>query len=261
VLREMWDDLCRSRELAWRLILRDLSARYRQSFLGYLWAVFPVLLTTLTFTMLRSARVLSIEAGEVPYPLFVLIGATVWQLFAGVLTAVTQSLAGASSLLAKVSFPRVALLLAALGLPLVEFAIRLAVLLAAFRLYGVPPAWGFVLLPLALIPLCALALGLGGLTALANAVARDAGSLVTLALTFWMFVTPVVYPIPQQGTARLFHLLNPVSPFVVAARDLSTRGALSQPELYAGACLAAAAILALGWWAFHSLEPRIAERI
>ena len=67
----------------------------------------------------------------------------------------------------------------------------------------------------------AVTMGLGFLLSLVNGVLRDAGQMVTFILMFWMFLTPVVYPAPKKG-AKLITLLNPVSPFVVAAQDLTT---------------------------------------
>ncbi len=110
------------------------------------------------------------------------------------------------------------------------------------------------------MPLCLFTLGLGLLLALMNAVVRDIGQMVTYGLTFWMFLTPVIYPAPTGGARALINMLNPVSPFVTAAQDLTTRGGLSQPRLYGLGCAVAIAVFLLGWRVFHLAEPRIAER-
>jgi lipopolysaccharide transport system permease protein len=84
---EMGRDLIRSRELIWRLVLRDLSARYRQSVLGYFWTVTPTIVTVVIFSYLNRLRILPIGETEIPYPCYVLLGLTVWQLFASGLAA------------------------------------------------------------------------------------------------------------------------------------------------------------------------------
>lgn len=264
VWQAMTDELWRSLELTWRLFLRDFTARYRQSLLGYVWAVLPVLLTVVTFTWLNRARVLSVGKTTLPYPLFVLLSMTVWQLFAGGLTGATQSLANAGSLIGKINFPRETLVLAAFGQAVVDFLLRSAVVAVAFMLYRVAPSGSIVLIPFALLPLCLFTLGLGFLCALLNGIMRDIGQLITFGLTFWMLLTPVVYPpslSTQHGPRALLALMNPVSPFVVAAQDLSSHGRLTQPAGYSVACALSLAVFLLGWRIFHAAEPRIAERV
>ncbi len=61
LLREMFRDLLASRELAWRLFVRDTSAQYRQSILGYAWAFIPPLVASLPFVFLNSQGVVAIK--------------------------------------------------------------------------------------------------------------------------------------------------------------------------------------------------------
>jgi lipopolysaccharide transport system permease protein len=259
--REMVEELIASRELTWRLFLRDFSARYRQSILGYIWAIVPALVTTATFTWLNRAKVLPIAGTELPYPVFVLLGMTIWQLFANGLTGATQSLVNAGSLITKINFPRETLVLAAFGQSIFEFLIRMVLVAAAFVIFHVMPAWTVILIPLAMIPLCLFTLALGFIFSLLNGVMRDAGQIITFLLTFWMFLTPVVYPAPTHGAKSLINVLNPVSPFVIAAQDLTSRGHLTQPGNYAiGSAISLVAFL-LAWRIFHLTETRIAERI
>ena len=257
--REMAAELVSSRELTWRFLMRDISARYRQSVFGYLWAILPALLTTATFTWLNRTNVLPVKGTDLPYPVFVLLGMSVWQLFATGLTNATQCLVNAGSLISKIGFPRETLVIAAFGQSVFDFLIRIALLAAAFALYRVVPASTVVLIPIMLLPLCFLTLGLGFLFALLNGVLRDMGQMVTFGLMFGMFLTPIVYP--AQGIKSWVMALNPVSPFVIGAQDLTTRGHLTQPGAYLWASLFSAAVFLVAWRIFHLTEPRIAERI
>ncbi|HRI15465.1 MAG TPA: ABC transporter permease, partial [Verrucomicrobiota bacterium] len=77
LLRSMFRDLLASRELAWRIFVRNNSAQYRQTMLGYVWAFLPPIATSLTFVFLSSQKVVNIgNTGGVPYPAFVIIGTT-----------------------------------------------------------------------------------------------------------------------------------------------------------------------------------------
>ena len=258
---EMIMELVETRELTWQLFLRDFSARYRQSALGLIWAILPVLVTTATFSYLSRANVLPIHGTKLPYPLFLLVGMSVWQLFASGLANSTQALVSAAALITKINFPRETLILAAFGQAVFEFFIRTFLLAAGFALFHVAPHWTIVLIPLAIIPLCLFTIGLGLIFGLINGVLRDAGQIVTFLLTFWMFLTPVVYPASTKGAMSILNVVNPVSPFVIAAQDLTSVGYLTQPVNYLIGSGVSLLIFLFAWRIFHLAEMRIAERV
>lgn len=264
VWAQMAKELVDSRELTWRLFLRDFSARYRQSFLGYLWAVVPSIVTAATFTVLKGANVLPIQGTSLPYPVFVLLGMTVWQLFSVGLTNATQSLVNAGAMITKINFPRETLVLSAVGQSVLQFLIGCVLVAVSFALYHTVPAWTVLLIPLAMVPLVLFTIGVGYIFALVNGVLRDAGQMVAFVLMFGMFLTPVVYPAPAHSHKMIINLLvmlNPISPFVNAAQDLTSRGHLAQPGSYAVGCVVSVVVFLLSWRFFHLTETRIAERV
>ncbi|MBE0535410.1 MAG: ABC transporter permease [Phycisphaerae bacterium] len=259
--RKMAVELFGARELIWRFFLREFSARYRQSFFGYLWAVMPAIVMAATFTYLNRTGTLAIAKTDLPYPVYVLLGMTVWELFASGLTRSAQCLVNARMIITQINFSRETLVVAAFCEAMLDFLIRTVVIAAAFVWFDVVPAWTVVLVPLMLVPLAMITIGLGFILALANAVFRDIGNSLTMFLTFAMFLTPVVYPPPAQGTRVLINYLNPISPFVIATRDLATTGRLSQPGTLIGASLFGILILFTCWRVFHLAMSRIAERV
>ena len=263
IWRQMFRELTRSRELIWRLFLRDLSSRYRQSVFGYLWAVLPAIVMVATFTYLNHRKILPerFSQTDLPYPAYVLLGMTVWQLFSTGLVRTTHSLANARSIILKINFSREALLISAFGESIFNFLIRLVLVVIVFSWLRVVPAWTVVWVPLVLIGLSLLSVGLGFFLSIANAVFRDIGNSLTLVLTFAMFLCPVVYPAPTQWPKVLINYLNPVSPFIIAVQDLVSKGHLSQPIPLIGACIFSVVIFLLGWRLFHLAMSRIAERL
>jgi lipopolysaccharide transport system permease protein len=253
--RRTWE----SRELIWRLILRDFRIRYRQSLLGPTWAVISVLLPTAIFFWLNRAQVLPMAPTRLPYPLFLLLNLTVWQLFASGIASATLSLTTASSLVTKMSFPLEALVLAGVAQSVLDFLIRVVVLVAAFLVVGPLPPWASALITPLLLPLLFLTIGIGFLASLLNALMRDLGQILTLLLTFMMFLSPVLYPIDASHTWA--GLLNPVTPFLQMAQDLSTTGHLSSPTHYLVASAFAIVFFLVAWRLFIATSVRIAERI
>ncbi len=261
VWREMVGEIISSRELAWRFYIRDFSVRYRQSVLGYLWAIIPLILSTATFAWLNRANILPVRSTGLPYPLFVLLNTAVWQLFASGFSSGTQSLASAGSLITKINFPRETLVIAAFGQSIFEFLLRAVLVLIAFVLFRTTPHWTIIFVPICLMPLCLLTLGLGFIFSMVNGIVRDAGQVITLLLSIWMFLTPVIYPPPASGLTLRACLLNPISAYIVAAQDLVIRGYLTQPAGLGAACLISLALFLFGWRLFHFTEARIAERV
>jgi lipopolysaccharide transport system permease protein len=252
ILREFLN----SRELVWRLLLRDVSARYRQSLLGYLWAILPAVITVAIFAALTQSRTIPIGETSLPYAAYALWSISVWQLFSGCLGACTNSLAGAGSLVTKVNFPKEVLVMVAIGQPLLDFLIRLLPIAGVFVWYEVPVKAQIVFLPLILVPVVLLAMGLGFVLSITNLVFRDIGNLVGMALTFGMFLAPILYPPPTTWPLILINILNPFSPLLIASQDIVAHGSLSMPQAFLSACLFSFLVFAIGWRLFRLSMPR-----
>ena len=123
--KEMAISLFRSRELIWRLFLRDFSAKYRQSLLGILWALLNPIITVGIFVFLNRAGILNIGETSVPYPIFALTGLSIYGIFSTGLSVCSNSIIGAGSMVVKINFPKISLVIASMGQSLVDFLVRL----------------------------------------------------------------------------------------------------------------------------------------
>lgn len=261
VWHEMVAELVDSHELVWRLFLRDFEAKYRQTVLGFLWALIMPLLTVGTFVFLNRAGILNIGKVDIPYPAYALLGLTVWQIFSGGLRACSNSIVAGGSMIVKINFPKEVFVLSSLGEALIETIVRLALTAFVFAIYKVVPAWTVVLFPFALIPLLLFTLGLGLMLSLLNAVFRDVANIVSLSTTFLLFVTPILYPEPKAAFFKAFTVFNPLAALVSGPRDLVVKGYLTQPVSYLFYSGLSLAIFLISWRLFHLAEIRIAERI
>ncbi|MEQ9409395.1 MAG: ABC transporter permease [Fuerstiella sp.] len=204
-LAEVW----RYRDLLVLLAWRDISARFRQSLVGYGWAILKPLLSALIYTLIFSVFV-RIRT-EVPYPIFAFAALIPWMYFAASLSGVTGSVVGGGSLLTKVYFPRLVLPLASVMVGLVELLLQLLVIAGLMAWYRYVPGWPLLCLPMfiALTILTALAFGIW-LTAL-NVRYRDVGMAVPFLIQIWMYLCPIVYPIslvPEKW--RSLYAVNPM---------------------------------------------------
>jgi len=261
LLKEMFRDLFASRELAWRLFVRDFSARYRQSFLGYVWAFLPPIVGTFTFVLLNQSGILNVGDLSLPYPAYVMIGTLLWQVFADAINSPIKTVTAAKAMLAKINFPREAILVSGMLEVLFNFFIRLVLLAAIFIYYGiVPPATA----PLAIAGIFAIfCLGfmIGILLTPIGLLYTDIGQALTMVLSFWMLFTPVVYSPPESGILAGLTLINPVSPLIVTTREWLAIGAAGNP-LPAFIVFAVTLILLFAGWLLYRLAmPILVERM
>lgn len=257
----MVSDLLASRELAWRLFVRNISARYRRSLLGYLWAFLPPIVTTLTWVFLNSQKILSVGETDIPYPAYVMVGTLLWQGFVDALNSPIKIITSSKSMLAKVNFPREALILAGLGEVLFNFTIRLALLLTVFVWFHIAVSPTIFLAPVGILALMALGLMFGILLTPLGVLYQDIGQGLTIITTLWFFVTPVVYPPPTRWPASLLAQFNPVSPLLLTTRELLTTGAVSQPGRFFLITSMTFVLILMGWVLYRLAMPHLIERI
>ena len=250
--QQMYRDLLASRELAWRLLVRDISAQYRQSFLGIFWAFIPPIITAASFTLAKSNGIINIGNTELPYPAYVMFSMTLWQTFTEALNAPIQGVSSAKPMLARINFPREALIIAKIGEVFFNFGIKLLLIVGLFVWFRISITWSIVLAPVALIHLIVLGTFIGLLLAPIGALYQDINRGLTFIIGFWLFLTPVIYPTPNEGIFETIVKLNPVTPLLVTTRELATTGIVSSPQGFWIASLIS--IVGLFFWlAFLSL--------
>ena len=254
-------DIVAGRGLAWRLFVRDLSAQYRQTLLGYVWAFLPPLVGAATFIFLNAQGIVNIDTGALPYAAFAMIGTLLWQVFVDALTAPSQSLMAAKSMLAKINFPREALLLSGLYMVMFNFLVRLVLVALVMLYWGIAPSASIVLFPLAVAVLILTGFCFGLAVTPLSGLYGDVGKAIPMVAQFWMLLTPVVYPARSSGLAGTLATWNPVSPLIVTARETLT-GQMPSLLLPFGV-VAVLAVLALfaGLVAFRIALPHLIARM
>jgi lipopolysaccharide transport system permease protein len=261
LLSEMLSDLWRSRELAWRLLVRDIRSQYRSSFLGTAWAIVPAAITAGGLAVASSAGVINVGETDIPYPAFVMLGTILWQTFLEAFNGPEKAVKASRNMLSRVKFPYEALILSQLGQALFDLLLKLVLLVILFVIFSVSVSWKIVLAPVAFSSLIMLGMGFGLLLVPINHLVQDISRSMEVLLLVWFFLTPVVYPVPEQPLLATLVRLNPVTPLLLTARELMTTGTVSDPVAFAVVSLGAIALLGLGWLVFRLSIPFLVERI
>jgi ABC-type polysaccharide/polyol phosphate export permease len=259
-LRDMVQELVEYRELLYSMVWRDLLLRYKQTVMGFGWAILMPVLYTIVFSMVFM-RVAPLDTG-MPYPLFAFSGLFAWNLLASSLRFSIGSLTSHMQLITKVYFPREIFPFATIVVSLVDFGVGLLVVLGLITYYGITPGWTVLFLPVVIVVQVAFTAGCALLLALGNLFYRDVKYFFELVLLAWMFATSVLYPIEHLG-GRLASVLglNPMTPIIDAYRSVLIRGELPPAGPFAAAALVSVVLLLASWVLFHRTEFRFAEVI
>jgi lipopolysaccharide transport system permease protein len=261
LIKEMYQELRDSRELAGALFKRDMKAQVRQSILGYAWLFFPPIATTLVWFFLNSSGVVKVADTGMPYPAFVMIGTLLWQAFLESLTKPITSLNGAKGMLTKLNFPRIAPVLAGIGQTTVIAAIRLLLLIPIFVFAGVEASWTVLFFPFAYLSMVLLGVAIGSFLTPIGLLYTDIARAIGLLGQFAMYATPVVYPVATSGFLGEVNKFNPVTYLIEIGRSTLVGGSFQYLPVALIISGCAFVLLLIGWAIFHITVPRIIERM
>jgi lipopolysaccharide transport system permease protein len=261
MLREMKADLMASKGLAWRLAVRDISAQYRQSILGYVWAFLLPLVNTATWLFLNTTGIVQVSPTEIPYPVYVFTGTMLWQVFTESLQSPLIEVGAAKGMLSKLNFPREALLLSGILKALFNAGIKVIILIPAIILMGVYPGWQLLLFPLAILSILLVGNAIGLLLAPTGILYHDVGKTIPILTQFAMYITPVVFAMPDGGFIEKLFRANFMTPVIITARNWLTGLDSGWLGYFLGVNGVAFILLLAGWIIFRITIPILIERM
>jgi lipopolysaccharide transport system permease protein len=242
------------------LAKRDIQAKYRQTLLGYLWAVLPTVGTTLTFVFLNQAKLLNAGETQIPYPVYAFHGALFWQLFSIAVLTPIELVHASKAILSKLQFPREALLIAAFLLIIFDLGIKLCMLLIVIVAFGVWPDSGIWLFPLVVAITILLGMAVGVFLVPFHLIFNDVRLAVVLALSFMVLITPVGFVAPQQGLLASLIRINPLSILIDAGRASLASLPLPEVSAWGGVGVVALVVISIAVPLYHVALPIVVER-
>ncbi len=261
MLRAMFADLLASRELAWRLAVRDISAQYRQAFLGILWAFILPLANTVVWIFINKSGVVKVEDTPLPYPVYVLTGTMLWAIFMDAVNAPLKQAIAAKPMLAKLNFPREALFVSGIYQTLFNAGIKIVLLLGALVFMEINFNSRLLLFPIGLFSLVLVGTAIGLLITPIGMLYADVGRGLPLLMQFMMYVTPVVFPVPKSGWAAVLFSFNPLTPIILNGRNWLTGMSSQSFGSFLLVNLAATVLLLAVWIVYRLAMPILIERM
>ena len=209
-LKELWD----YRELFYFFTWRDVKVKYKQTVLGFLWAILQPLFMTLVFTVFIGDSIIQKTQLAIPYPLFALSGMLLWGIFSGGMSNAANSMVSNANIIKKIYFPRLIIPISSILVALVDFFIAFIIFVILLFIYQVDiNNSAIAFLPLSILITCFSAMGCGTFLAALNIKYRDVRYIIPFMVQGLLFLTPVLYPINISS--------NPIAQFVLKLNPLS----------------------------------------
>jgi lipopolysaccharide transport system permease protein len=260
-LKNIFKDIFNSHFLAYQMAKRDIQAQYRQSFLGIFWAFAPVIINSLVWLFLNGSGVVAVQGVNIPYPLFVIIGTTLWSVFADTVQSPMVSVNGGRGIMSKINFPKEALLMAGMYKIFFNLALKLGLLVVFLIYFGVNPGINLLYFPLYLVIIMFFSFSLGLLITPIGLIYTDIAKIINTGISFLMYLTPVVYAMPKGGFFALLFKFNPLTYIINDARNSITNQPIESLPLNLIFLFFSLIILMIGLVIFRKSMPIIIEKI
>jgi lipopolysaccharide transport system permease protein len=260
--KQYWRDLWRYRELFYFLAWRDLLVRYKQTLVGVSWSLIRPFLTMIVLTVVFG-KLGKMPSGGVPYPLLVVCGMLPWQFFSTAMTESGNSLVSNATLISKVYFPRLIIVVSSIITSFVDFLISAAFLVAMMIWYhSIPPA-AVLFLPFFVMLVFGASLGFGLWIGALMVEYRDFRFIVPFIVQFGLYISPVGFQsniVPQRF--RFLYSLNPMVGIIDGCRWclLGVRNGIYWPGVVISV-IEVIVLVASGIWYFRKTEQSFADVI
>ncbi|WP_392436983.1 ABC transporter permease [Cruoricaptor ignavus] len=262
LLQEMFQDFTSSLSLAKRIFIRDKKAEYRQSVLGILWAFITPFTNAIVWIFLSASGAINVTGTGIPYPLFVFLGTMIWGIFSESVNMPLTGTNSARALISKINFPKEAILISGFYNLLFNTGIKLIIIISVLLIFGFFPGVlsfaGFLGMLLFII---FFGISIGLLLTPVGMLYKDIGRAIPMALSFLMYITPVVYKETKFPSLQKFIDYNPLTPLINSTRNLAIGDGLDNPAYLLIILIATVFIGFFGWVFYRVSIPVIVERM
>ena len=188
---ELWE----YRELFYFFTLRDIKVKYKQTVIGFLWAVLQPLVMALLFSFFLGKAISSYTELPLPYNIFALSGLVLWGIFSSGINTAGNSMVSNANIIKKIYFPRLIIPISSVLVGLFDFLMAFLVFVIYCLFNNITFSLSaLIYFPFAVLLACIATFGAGTLLAALNVKYRDFRYIIPFLIQLLLFVTPVIYP-------------------------------------------------------------------
>lgn len=255
-------ELIQYRYLLFALTWREIRIRYKETVMGFLWAILmPVMVVAAGILVRKAFSVVSGKPMESQAVVSVMVKSLPWAFFAGSIRTATNSLLVNSNLVTKIYFPREVFPFSSILAQLFDFGVATSLVVILVPFSGLSVGVHILWLPLLLLLLILLTAGWALFLSCATLFFRDVKYIVEIVMTFGILFTPVFYDAAMFGEWSRVILLNPVGTILEAINDVVVLNRAPNPYWLSYAVSWALGSFVFAWIIFDKAEPAFAESI
>jgi lipopolysaccharide transport system permease protein len=253
--------LARYSELIGALTQREVKARYRQTLLGFSWAIAQPIAFMIVFNLVFS-RFARVPSDGLPYPIFSYAALVPWTFLTNALNSATISLVSQRSIVTKTYFPREVIIVSQITARFIDFLAAGLVFAGLMVWYQIVPTPWILFTPVLILIQLVLMLGASLITSALHVSYRDLAPVVTLGLQVWLYLTPVSYPLSIVPTElRPLYILNPMAGLIESYRDVVVHGRAPQWDALAASVIISLLLFVGAYFFFKRAERAFADVI
>lgn len=241
-------DIWRHRSLTTMLANRDFRSKYRSSNLGLVWSVLLPFVQGAILAVVFT-HVVKIKPGKgISYPIFIMLGTTLWGYFSSSFSGAATAIVGQSSITGRLYFPRILVTAVPVLSNFPSYVLSNIVLFIMMPFFGADFKWNLLAFPLAIAMTMALAVAMGASFAILHVYVRDVSYALTAGTQVWYYATPVIYPFTLAKSISVLLIINPMTGILQLAHWSlfgQSLGELKAPLLSSIAWIVGLSILAL----------------
>ncbi len=251
------------------LVRRDLTVKYQQSILGYLWSLIEPLTMAVIYWFIFGLLFDTTLVDGGSYPMFIISGIFAWAWFNSALTESTAALTSQSGLVTTINLPRQIFPIGRVLGRFFEYLAGVPIILLAAYIFDGRVTWRtFVALPLAVVLQWVLLVGIALLLSALTVLLRDIERFVRLLVRVLFYSAPIIYPLDKVFSstalpewAKKLYVLDPLVGIFQLHHAAWFPHEWPSPPILAAAAIGSAAIALAGWWTFRRLEPLVLKEL
>lgn len=247
--------------LARLFVMRDFKAKYKTSYIGFVWELAPAISTAVVWIFLRGSGAVDLADTGVAYPVFVLIGTMMWAVITESMNKPLEVFRQNSSIITKINIPKEALLLIGFFNIFINLGVKLVLVIFLLVFFQVMPSFSLVyFIPMVTVTVLFF-MGIGVLLMPLEYMLPDIARIKQFGLMGLMYLTPVVYGDPGEGVISTIMQWNPLSYIIEDLRNALTGAPIENGMFWGVLTLLTVVVFLMATLLYRVTTPIIVQRI
>jgi ABC-type polysaccharide/polyol phosphate export permease len=256
VFKNIFQEIKSHKWQIWIAFKKDFINSYNHTAIGFIWSIILPLIPISAYVLLAQFRILK-TTDNMPFIVYILIGFTIWFFLTNTITTIMNSLRREKGILTKIKYPLSAVILSHFGKLIFDLLVRIIFSSIILILYNIHIGLHLLLLVFLLIPLIIFSFGIGLILLVLSEIYRDITNFIDIFFRYGMFISSVIFPMPNIELIQKINLFNPFNTYIVNIREFIVFGNFTNIELFLYTSLFSLVIFIISVKFMYIMENRL----